>query len=69
MMKKLKILCPVTGVIHVSFLHVLVPIHSAYEDDCIVTRAAHLQSCTEEHPCAPFLKWHAMGSEVFYLAL
>lgn len=57
MMKKLKLLWPVTGVIHVSFLHTPVPIHSAYEDDGIITHAAHLQSCTEKHPCAPFLKW------------
>lgn len=35
MMKNLKLLCPVTGIIHVSFLHMLVPIHSDYKDDCI----------------------------------
>lgn len=35
MMKKLKLLCPVTGVIHVSFLHMLVQINSDYNDDYI----------------------------------
>lgn len=28
MMKKFKLLCPVTGVIHVGFLHMLVPIQT-----------------------------------------
>lgn len=36
MIKKLKLLCPVTGVIHVSFLHMLVLINSDCKDDCII---------------------------------
>lgn len=56
MMKKLKFLCPMTAVIDVSFLFMLVQIHSAYKDDYIITHAAHLQSCTKKHPCTLFLK-------------
>lgn len=35
MMKKFKLLCPVTGVIHVGFLHMLVPIQTTKMTDCI----------------------------------